>query len=292
MAKTELLGPTSHSFTSQRLRLHYNDWGNASAPPLLLLHGGHDHSRSWDWTASRLREDWHVIAPDLRGHGDSQWSSDGNYGMAAYVYDLAQLVHQLGFQQLSIVAHSLGGAIALRYVGLYPELVRRLVVIEGTGMLPRTIAAQMEKPVEERFRHWIEEQRAISGRLPRRYATLEDALERMRVANPNLNAEQTRHLTIHAVDRNEDGSYGWKFDNYLRVATPVDMSAEDLRRLWARISCPVLFCWGSKSWAVHPAEDGTLDSFQNARVAAFEGAGHWLHHDQFEPFMAELRAFL
>ena len=75
-------GPTSRIFFSQRLRLHYVDWGNAAAPPLLLLHGGQDHCRNWDWVAERLRPDWHIIAPDLRGHGDCQWSPDGNNSMA------------------------------------------------------------------------------------------------------------------------------------------------------------------------------------------------------------------
>ncbi len=67
-------GPTSRIYFSQRLRLHYVDWGNPDAPPLVLLHGGRDHCRNWDWVAEELRKDWHIIAPDLRGHGDSDWS--------------------------------------------------------------------------------------------------------------------------------------------------------------------------------------------------------------------------
>ena len=82
-------GPTSRHYFSQRLRLHYVDWGNTEAPPLLLVHGGRDHCRNWDWVAQALRDDWHIICPDLRGHGDSQWSPDGNYSMSAYIYDLA-----------------------------------------------------------------------------------------------------------------------------------------------------------------------------------------------------------
>ena len=70
-------GPTSHSFISQRLRLHYVDWGNENAPPLILLHGGRDHCRNWDWVAQRLRNDYHIIAPDLRGHGDSAYAPSG-----------------------------------------------------------------------------------------------------------------------------------------------------------------------------------------------------------------------
>ena len=88
-------GPTSHSYISQRLRLHYVDWGNPAAPPLLLVHGGRDHCRNWDWVAQELRKDYHVIAPDLRGHGDSQWITGGTYNTNDYVYDIAQLIHQL-----------------------------------------------------------------------------------------------------------------------------------------------------------------------------------------------------
>ena len=61
--------PTSRFYESHGLRLHYADWGNETAPLLLLIHGGRDHCRNWDWVAESLRHDYHVIAPDLRGHG-------------------------------------------------------------------------------------------------------------------------------------------------------------------------------------------------------------------------------
>ena len=138
-------GPTSRIYFSQRLRLHYVDWGNPTAPPLLLVHGGRDHCRNWDWVAEELRRDWHIIAPDLRGHGDSEWSRTGTYTTAGYIYDLAQLIHQLGTAPVTIVAHSLGGNIALRYAGLYPENVARLVAIEGLG----PIAAQDDRAAQE-----------------------------------------------------------------------------------------------------------------------------------------------
>ena len=130
------MGPTSHIYFSQRLRLHYVDWGNPEAPPLLLVHGGRDHCRSWDRVAEAFREDYHVIAPDLRGHGDSQWIEGGAYMLADYIYDIAQLLHQTRLIPATIVAHSLGGAISLQYAGLYPENVVRLVAIEGMGPPP------------------------------------------------------------------------------------------------------------------------------------------------------------
>lgn len=100
---------SSKTINSQRLKLHYRDWGNADAPPLLLVHGGFDHCRSWDWAAEKLCQDFRVITPDLRGHGDSDWSLGNAYSMADYVYDMAELVDQLALAPVSIVGHSLGG---------------------------------------------------------------------------------------------------------------------------------------------------------------------------------------
>ncbi|HUF94053.1 MAG TPA: alpha/beta hydrolase, partial [Candidatus Limnocylindria bacterium] len=216
-------GPTSHTFFSQRLRLHYVDWGNPEAPPLLLVHGGRDHCRNWDWVAAALRDEWHVIAPDLRGHGDSQWSTDGSYWMAGYIYDLAQLIHQQRLAPVTIVAHSLGGHIALRYAGIYPDAVARLVAIEGLGLPVAKLAERAARTAAQRMDEWIREQRTLAGRLPRRYASIEEAFKRMQGENPHLSAEQARHLTVHGANQNEDGTYSWKFDNYVRAWPPYDM---------------------------------------------------------------------
>jgi pimeloyl-ACP methyl ester carboxylesterase len=285
-------GPTSRVYFSQRLRLHYVDWGNHGAPPLVLLHGGRDHCRNWDWAAAALRRDWHVIAPDLRGHGDSQWSADGDYTMMGYIYDLAQLIHQQELAPVTIVAHSLGGNIALRYAGLYPEKVRKLVAIEGLGPSPKVLAERARTPLDERMRAWIEERRGLAGRLPRRYPTIEDAFRRMQEENRHLSPEQARHLTQHGVNQNEDGTYSWKFDNYVRSWPPYDLAPEEVERLWARIACPTLLVYGKESWASNPLDDGRARHFGNAEVVTFEGAGHWVHHDRLEEFLERLRAFL
>lgn len=288
----DMSGPTSRIYFSQRLRLHYVDWGNLSAPPLLLVHGGRDHCRNWDWLAEHLRRDWHIIAPDLRGHGDSQWSTDGNYTMAGYIYDLAQLIHQQGLAPVTIIAHSLGGNIALRYSGIYPENVKKLVAIEGLGPPPKMLAERANKTIGERMQTWIGEQRGLAGRMPRRYASIEDALKRMQEENKRLSPEQARHLTHHGVNQNEDGTYSWKFDNYVRAWPPYDMTAADVEQLWARVACPTLLVYGKESWASNPRDDGRAQHFGNAEVVLMERAGHWVHHDRLDAFVDVVRGFI
>ena len=80
----------------------------------------------------------------------------------------------------------------------------------------------------ERMRDWVDEQRKLSGRAPRKYPTIEDAFKRMQEENKHLSAEQARHLTQQGVNQNEDGTYSWKFDNYVRAWPPYDMSYDDI----------------------------------------------------------------
>jgi pimeloyl-ACP methyl ester carboxylesterase len=283
-------GPTSHSYFSQRLRLHYLDWGNPTAPPLLLIHGNRDHAHNWDWTAARLQDRYHIVAPDLRGHGDSQWSAGSMYAPAEFVYDIAQLVHQQQLAPLRVVAHSLGGNIALRFAGTFPEAVERLVVIEGWGGM---VPSHERHPAPARMRAWIEAQRSLAPRQPRRYAALDDAYQRMLEANPHLSAEQARHLTIHGANQNEDGTYTWKFDNYIHTSQALDLPPEDVRQLWRSITCPVLLVTGSESWMRSGGDPAELvTEFADARHVVVDGAGHWVQHDQLDRFLEHVEDFL
>lgn len=283
------MSPTSHYYYSQRLKLHYVDWGNPAAPPLLLVHGGRDHCRNWDWVAERLCEEYHIIAPDLRGHGDSQWAVGGGYAMVDYTLDIAQLLDQLELFPITIIGHSLGGAISLQYTGVYPDRVKKVVAIEGLGPPPQMIR---EIPAHERMDRWIVEMQALARRHPRRYENLDESVARMRDANPQLTPEQARHLTVHGCYRDEDGTFLWKFDNYVRATTPYMFNMGDARELWGRITCPVLLLRGTESWAQDPVIDGRAAAFQNYEFYNIEGAGHWVHHDQLERFLELTRAFL
>ncbi len=281
--------PTSHTYFSQRMRLHYLDWGNAGAPPMLLVHGNRDHCHNWDWVAQALRDEYHIIAPDFRGHGDSAWVYGAAYSHSEYVYDLAQLIHQQELAPVTIIAHSLGGSVALRYAGVYPENVEKMVVIEGTGGPPVEIE---QRPVHERMREWIDHTRKASGRQPKRYDTLEDAYTRMHEANSHLREDQARHLTIHGSNQNEDGSYSWKFDNYTHSQPSSRLSANDMLELWQQVNCPALLMNARQGFEHRIGQDETASHFKHLTALNIDQAGHWLHHDQFDQFIQELKQFL
>jgi pimeloyl-ACP methyl ester carboxylesterase len=287
--------PTARVHLSQGLRLNYFDWGNPGAPLLLLVHGVRDHARSWDWVARALRRDWHVVAADLRGHGDSDWSPDGGYVSGYHVLDIANLVDSLltergGEGPLTFIAHSFGGNIVTRYIAAYPDRVRKLVLVEGLGPSPHVIAEWARLGLVQRTRSWIEKRRAIAEGSPRRMATLAEATMRLKTANPRLSDEQAAHLARHGARRYPDG-YGWKYDPLVRVFPPEDFSALG-PAVWAEIPAPTLLFYGAESWTSNPETDGRAAHIRDRRTLVFEQAGHWVHHDQFDAFMAALGDFL
>jgi pimeloyl-ACP methyl ester carboxylesterase len=284
-----IIGPTSHYFYSQRLKLHYVDWGNPDKPLLIMVHGGRDHCRNWDWTALELRKRYHVIAPDLRGHGDSDWAIGGNYSMVDYVLDMAQLISALGNHSLTLMGHSLGGGIVLQYAGVFPHGVKQVVSIEGLGPPPDMIR---EAPAHDRMGQWIGEMQALARRKVREYKSIDEALVRMREMNPHLSVEQAYHLTVHGVRRNENGTYSWKFDNYVRATSPYRFNLQDAADIWKRITSPTLLIRGSESWTRDWEKDGRTEMVANAELVTIQKAGHWVHHDRLDEFLAATKRFL
>jgi pimeloyl-ACP methyl ester carboxylesterase len=280
--------PESRYYQSQGLRLHVTDWGNASAPPLILVHGGLDHSRSWDHLAQALRADFHVVAPDLRGHGDSGWATGSSYSLADHVYDLTCLVKSENFEKVTLIGHSMGGMVSLTYAGAFPKDVSRLVVLDGVTNFP----ARRVKPADVRIADWAGDLDKFAQRKIHRYASVADGAERILHRNPRLTREQAMHLATHGLKQNADGSYSWKFDPYLRARAPYRLSLEDHVGLWSRIACPTLLVSASESFLPDPEKAGVMQHFGNAELAKIAGAGHWLQHDKPEEVRELIERFL
>src|SRR5712664_260508 len=153
-----------------------------------------------------------MSSPDLRGHGDSDWATGSSYSQADHVYDLTCLVKAAGFENVTIVSHSMGGMVGLTYAGAYPEKVSRLVVLDGVTNFP----ARTVKPANVRIADWVADLDKTAQRKPHRYPSLAEGAERILSRNRRLTREQAIHLATHGLKRNADGTYGWKFDPYLR----------------------------------------------------------------------------
>jgi pimeloyl-ACP methyl ester carboxylesterase len=284
--------PKISTFSSQRLTLSYAEWGASDDPLFLLVHGGRDQKRSWDWVAKALSGRYRVIAHDLRGHGMSDRVSDGDYGVMDHVYDLASLVEHLDAQTFTLMGHSLGGNITLRYAGLFPEKIEKLVAIEGLGPSPKMIAERKAVPLDDRLRDWVEQRRDLSARTTRTMAGFDEARARMAKAHSHLNDDYIDHLTRTGLIDNADGTVSWAYDTAGMGRSPTDITPEDFQYLWAQITCPTWLVYGAKSWASDPSKDGRAAHFKTADVTVMPDAGHWLHHDQFDAFMAGLDKFL
>jgi pimeloyl-ACP methyl ester carboxylesterase len=287
---TNIDEPVSHYFTSQGVKIHYLDWGNAGAPMLLLIHGTRDHARSWDWTARALRDRWHVVAMDLRGHGDSEWSPDGAYLLPYHLLDMLELVELMGPEPVTVVAHSFGGNVMARYAGIYPERIRKIVFVDSLGPTPGNYEGWKKQGPVSRTREWIAQRRDARQMEPRHYESVEEGASRMRKTNPMLTAEHALHLATHGM-RREDGGLVWKFDPRVSMFAPEDFAVQG-SHYWSEVTAPTLIIYGAKSWTTDPVVDGRAAFFRNARCVTFENAGHWIHHDELAAFVALLEEFL
>ncbi len=281
--------PISHFFYSDCLKLQFWDYGQDGKPALVLVHGGLDHARNWDWVARSLREHYHVYALDLRGHGNSAWAPGAMYSPAEHILDLSALLDVIDEFPIRLIGHSLGGGIVLHYAGVYPDRVRKAISIEGLGAPPDS---RVHGPAPEQLRYWIESVRDIEKRKQKSYPSLEAAIARMKEANPHLSDEVAKHLTLHGTNWEPDGSLIWKFDNFVRLFPPYGHRIEDTTEIYARIACPILLFWGLESFLPVPETDPRRKVIRDCRMVRVEDAGHWLHHDQLELFLRESTAFL
>ncbi len=282
------LEPVSHFFYSHRLKLQFWDWGSKGKPALLLVHGGLDHARSWDWVARALREDFHVYALDLRGHGNSNWAPGALYSVLEHVLDLATWADIIQKEPIYLIGHSLGAITTLLYSGTFPERVKKLVAIEGIG-LP---IQERKGTAPERLRKWIDRTRAGEGRAPHSYPDLATAVARMKEANQFLSDEVAEHLTLHGTNWNADGSMVWKFDNYVRLLPTFINTPADSAEILQQISCPTLLFWGRESFAKDPETEPLAQGIRNRQIVKVDRAGHWLHHDRLDLFLSETKRFL
>lgn len=262
------------------LRFHYLDWGNGHLPHLVFLHGFAQQAHSWDFAALSLRDLYHIVSLDLRGHGDSDWSPDGEYRQDDYLSDLDVILGAIGLQHAVLCGLSLGGRLAFLYASQHPEVVRGLIVVDAAPVM-QTPGARRIRQFVEGVDEWdsFEEMVLHVARYTRRRRPL----------------EQIRGSLRHSSHRRDDGKWTWKYDPRLRKPRP-DRPPSHEDDLWATLSavrCPTLFVRGAQSDVVsQETAERAAEAVPGAGLEVVDAAGHLVPGDNPVGFASAVRPFL
>lgn len=280
--------PRAVSFTgADGLTLRGDAWGEAGAPPVLLLHGGGQTRHSWAGTAARLgAEGWRAIALDARGHGESDWAEGGAYGLDHFVGDLRSVA--AGFAQPpAVVGASLGGMTALIAAGEATETVASAVVL--VDVTPR-----LEPRGVERIISFMES-------APEGFASLEEAADRIAAYRAHRARPSDLSGLAKNLRRGGDGRYRWHWDPAFldgrrpaaRDSRSAILNPHRLIEAAGRLRVPTLLVRGRESDVV--SEEGVAEFLRAAPRARFRdvsGAGHMVAGDRNDAFTSAVIEFL
>jgi len=257
------------------LELNVLEWSESGARgACVLLHGFQDVGHSWDLVAPSLAAlGYRVLAPDLRGFGDSgRVHESGYYYFPDYVFDLTELVDAMApNESIALVGHSMGGNVATMFAGLYPERVSKLALLEGVG--PPAFGEEM---VIDRERAWIDGVRKARQRADKPM-TFEEVIRRLSIGHPGVRDDVLRRRAEQLSKKVGDDQYVWAFDPLHRTRSPIAFSVERWRAHAQRITAETL-CVGGGVTGFHPNDEAErIATFPNARALEIEGAGHMMH---------------
>jgi pimeloyl-ACP methyl ester carboxylesterase len=268
------VSPRDSFVTVNGLRIHYVDWGNSAAPPLILIHGLDRVARTFDHVAPHFAGRFHVIAMDMRGHGDSGWDPEGRYLVEDHVGDVEGLVQQLGLKNITIWGNSTGGRVAQVFAGKHPELVSAVISEDVGPERPRQIADNYSRRVAQEDAGW---------------ATEEELLAQLRKSNAGVSDAVLVPYVRYGTKRRADGRLVWKRDPQLVKG----FVATDLWRFVREIKAPILYVIGGRSTIV-PAEthEQLKKTLPQARIVTMPGLGHYPSDEKPQEFLAIVDEFL
>jgi pimeloyl-ACP methyl ester carboxylesterase len=246
------------------LALHYLEWGKPDAPPIVCVHGYTSSADAFNALARHLHDRFHILAPDVRGHGESAWSPAGAYRFQDQASDLAEFVKRLELDKFVLIGTSMGGIIAMAYAAEHGERLLGLVIND--------IGPDAEAGTQ-RITQMV-------GSRPDEFANLEEAMAYRRAASPILaarSAEDQHELALGVLRRGAGGKWGWKMDPaYIRQR--VERGAPVRPPLWPALqalSCPTLVVWGNDSDVLSEAQAlRMVDALPRGELVRVPGIGH------------------
>lgn len=273
------------------LRYSVRHWGAETAPKLFLLHGWMDSSPTFQFLVDAFRHSWHVIAPDWRGYGASEWLSRP-YWFPDYYADLDCLLeHYSPGEAVQLVGHSMGSNIASTYAAVRPGRVARLAMLDFLGLLP---PRDVDAPAQ--IGKWLDGIREAPKL--RAYPDYDGLARRLRLVNPRLTAERAAFLARNVGRMNPDGQVGMACDPWHKIAAPTLYRVEDAMAAWRKITAPVLMLVADQGFVRQrfgedPGElNRRIACFQDLRCLEISDSGHNVQHDQPGQVARALEDFL
>ncbi len=281
--------------TVRGLRYHVRVWEPDPQRPcageVFFLHGWMDVSASFQFLVDAMLGNWRVLAPDWRGYGLTERPQADCYWFPDYLADLEALLdHFSPGRPANLVAHSMGGNVAMLYAGVRPSRVARLVNLEGVGL-----RGSGPEGAPDRYAQWLDELRA--GARMRDYDDLAAVAQRLRANNPRLSPDKATFLAGHWSAPTASGRREILGDPAHKHVNPVLYRVEEVLACWRRITAPVLLVIAGHTSERHAYLHGAafaerLRAVSNLERLTLPEAGHMLHHDQPQALAPIVEAFL
>jgi pimeloyl-ACP methyl ester carboxylesterase len=272
--------PLTRTRTVNGLHVRFLEWGAYHERTLVLLHGGGQSAWTWQRVAAALAPRYRLIAPDLRGHGDTAWSPDGVYSLERFRDDLHGLVRTLKLGRFVLVGMSLGGMTALAYAGAHGATLDGLVVVD--------IAPEVERAGRERLLAFLKPGQS--------FGSLDEVVEHAHAFNPRRSKEVLRQTLPRNLRRGPDGSFRWKWDPACFNFTERGEWEGQLAALWeaaAHVPCPALVVHGEASDVLsRDAGERLAQTAPRGEFVTIVGAGHSVQGDNPHSLSDALTRFL
>jgi pimeloyl-ACP methyl ester carboxylesterase len=250
--------------------LFYEEYGDISAPPLIILHGFFASLRNWRQIAKKLTEHYHIYIVDMRNHGRSPHNAIMDYPSMSD--DIKQFISNKGIDKVNIIAHSMGGKVAMYLALNNPNIINKLIVVDISPScyqhsFDNIIHALKKVPLAE-----------INNR--------KQADDFLSDAIPELSFRQflLQNLVLKA------GYYQWRINLDFFAANANNIIAFPEFSVLQPFLDKVLFLAGGSSNYIN--EDDVYSLFPNADIQSIDNAGHWLHVEQPDAFCLAVNQYL
>ena len=261
--------------TVNGLRIHYLDWGSTEKQPLIMLHGIGRVAHTFDHIAPHFASNYHVMAVDMRGHGDSDWDPKGEYLVEDYEKDIAGMAEQLHLRNIVIWGNSTGGRVAQVFAGLHPELVAAVIAEDVGPERPAEVANSVTSRLQQ------EDERG--------WASEDELFAELRRVNARTSYNVLRPYAHYGSKGRADGRIVWKRD----PAIGNGFVPTELWRFVREIKSPIIYILGGRSTIVPaPAQEQLKKTLPQVQIETIPGAGHYPSEENTQEFLTIFDRFL